>query len=84
MILPSVHRNGTSLNALASSYERAAVALDEFITEWSDMEFNSRDYYVQGNDAWRDALDQRLEIDTAIRKIRDYLLAHREHLDNCK
>lgn len=79
-ILPTVHMNGTGINTLRETYDRAAHALEDFIPAWSHIEFNSRDYYVQGDEAWNRAVKEREAMNRKIREVRDYLNRHREHL----
>jgi len=42
----------------------------------SRIEFNARDYYVQGAKAWEIASDHRIEQFAALSRIEEYLLQH--------
>ena len=78
--LPTIHLNGTSRQTLAQGYDAADDALYEFINAFGAIEFNARDYYVQGPEAWSAARDARDEINRKIRDIKQYIDAHRELL----
>lgn len=72
--MPSVHSNGTNAQNLRSGYEAAADAVRSAI-EWTQaVEFNARDYYVQGPGAWDAALAER---SANLQKLADVL----EHLE---
>ena len=79
MTLPTIHFNGTSRKSLQEDYESAAHALEDFIDQWGQVEFNARDYYVVDG-AWSKALEEREAINAKIRDIRTYLQTIREHL----
>lgn len=51
MLVPTVHRNGTSGEILLDQYTTAAQAVQKAIETICDAGPNSRDYYVQGPDA---------------------------------
>ena len=72
MTLPTIHSNGTSRESLREDYFTAALALEDFITRWGQVEFNARDYYV-ADGAWSKALEEREAINAKIRDIRTYL-----------
>ena len=80
MQLPTIHMNGTGAKTLREHYDRADDALFEFKEAFSAIEFNARDYYVDGPDAWGNAVEARLEINRKIQDIQLYLNAHRAHL----
>jgi hypothetical protein len=78
--LPTVHLNGTSHKMLTQGYEDAYYALKTFTKAFGFVEFNSRDYYVQGPEAWTEAADARMEINLKIRDILKYVEDHLESL----
>jgi hypothetical protein len=78
--MPTVHLNGTSHKMLTQGYEDAHYALKTFTKAFRHTEFNSRDYYVQGPEAWPAAVDARIEINQKIKEIAQYLEAHMDHL----
>lgn len=77
---PVVHLNGSGKTMLVEGYDAAATALEEFIGAWGRIEFNARDYYPSGPEAWSNAREHRDQIAAKIREINDYILAHRIHL----
>lgn len=79
-VLPTLHSNGTSQKMLADGYDLAADKLYDFAKAWGAIEFNARDYYVQGPDAWTAALEEREAVNAKIREIKNYLDGMREHL----
>ena len=80
--LPTVHLGGTSLKMLTQGYEEAYLALQTFTKAFGYVEFNARDYYVQGPDAWMAAVDARMEINLKIQHIVKYVEKHMEHLEH--
>jgi hypothetical protein len=79
-LLPTVHLNGTSHKALTQGYEDAYFALKTFTKAFGHIEFNGRDYYVQGPEAWTVAADARIEINQKIGDILKYVEDHLESL----
>lgn len=80
MILPTIHMNGTGIETLEEGYAEASAKLCEAQEAFGDIEFNSRDYYPQGPDAWTQAVKQRDEAAKNLQAVFDYLLLHREHI----
>ena len=78
--LPTIHLNGTSRMRLAGGYQEAHRKLLDFHNAFCAIEFHSRDYYVQGPDAFNQARDQRIDASTHIRELLNYLEAHIHHL----
>jgi hypothetical protein len=78
--MPTVHLNGTSHKMLTQGYEEAYFALKTFVKAFRHTEFNSRDYYVQGPEAWPAAADARIEINQKIGDIVKYVEDHLDHL----
>jgi hypothetical protein len=78
--MPTVHLNGTSHKMLTEGYEEAHYTLGLFTKSFHNTEFNSRDYYVQGPEAWPAAVDARIEINQKIKEISQYLEEHMGHL----
>ena len=50
--LPTIHLNGTGAKTLMADYEAARNALMDFREKFRAIEFNSRDYYVDGLKSW--------------------------------
>ena len=78
--LPTIHLNGTGANTLMADYETARNALMDFREKFGAIEFNSRDYYVDGPESWEEATDARIEINEMIRDINRYLERHLIHI----
>ena len=73
---PTVHLNGTSHKDLWAGYEAAYDAVRAAQEALGNIEFNSRDYYVQGPEAWGKAQDHRIEQRQALAQVEEYLLQH--------
>ena len=78
--LPLVHMNGTGIKTLTEDCDNASDKLRDFVDTWERMEFNARDYYPHGPEAWTKARDARDAINQKLRDVKDYIDAHREHL----
>ena len=78
--LPTVHLGGTSHKMLTQDYEDAYYALKTFAKAFGHIEFNRRDYYLQGPFAWTEAADARMEINLKIQDIVKYIEDHLESL----
>jgi hypothetical protein len=81
-VLPTIHLNGTSRETLTEEYDLTDAAFGEFVKAFHRTTFHPRDYYVQGSNAWPNAVLQRQEINRMLVKIQSYLNEHREHLHN--
>ena len=82
MILPTIHNNGTSAQALTDSYADARVALEKAISQIAKIEMNGRDYYPQGANAWKDAVAERDLLFSKLNEVSAALYAHEEHCAN--
>lgn len=78
---PTVHLNGTSFKTLWEDYSAAADAHREFTRVFGCIEFNARDYYPQGPQAWEKALKEREAINQKLRDIGEYIETIRLALD---
>ena len=58
MIKPTLHLNGTGKKMLVEGYEKAHRAIREASKALGEIEFNARDYYVQGPQAWPQAIKE--------------------------
>lgn len=76
LVTPSIHLNGTSRAMLTEGYQAAYAKLQETLRAFQAIEMNARDYYVQGNDAYRVAVEQRGVAFQQLCAVRDYLEAH--------
>jgi hypothetical protein len=79
MMIPTVHRNGTSKHNLLAELAAAHAALTAAIDTLRQVTVHGRDYYVQGEHAYHQArteMDARLAVLAQIqRDIRDMHLA---------
>lgn len=74
MILPTVHLNGTSRDALVGQYNDAAEAVYQAIRAMEQLDVNGRDYYPQGPTALSSAVrEHRARIDLLCQVRRDLL-----------
>ena len=80
MILPTIHSGGTSRAALIRDYDAAARAFKDFVDAWEAIDFNGRDYYVQGSPAWHLAVKERYKHTQSLDGLCDYLTEIRTHL----
>lgn len=80
LTLPSIHLNGTSRKMLREDYSKAYHALEEFRDAFASIEFNARDYYVQGPDAFSRARAERDAQLLHIGELMTYLEAHLMHI----
>ena len=78
--MPTVHLNGNSHKMLTHGYEEAYFALKTFAKAFGFVEFNARDYYVQGLEGWPAAVDARIEMNEKIRDLVKYVEDHLESL----
>lgn len=82
LVFPTVHMNGTGFDTLFDGYDHATDSLRRFTDSFGRIEFNARDYYVQGPDAYTTAREQREAICLKIREIKEYLDQHLIALDD--
>lgn len=78
--LPTIHLNGTSRQMLLDGYTEAYRKLIEFRDSFNSIEFNARDYYVQGPDAFTKAREERDAQRQRIADLMRYLEDHLLHL----
>ena len=69
MIKPTIHLNGTHPQDLADGYVAALRAVNDAIDAVSNVEFNARDYYVHGPDAWKQAVKEMRERVVVLEKL---------------
>lgn len=80
LTFPTVHSNGTSRSDLFEGYLEALRKVRDLTEAVQKIEFNARDYYVQGPTAFQTAQDERRQIMFFIDHINKYLEAHAEYL----
>jgi hypothetical protein len=82
MILPTVHLNGTSRDALRLQYATASRAVGEAVLALEEAYPNARDYYVQGADAFSIASREHSARVRTLRDMRADLDRILEHVDS--
>lgn len=80
MTLPTIHSNGTSLDTLIDGYDAIDLALYDLFKKWQAVEFNARDYYPQGPDAYTKAREERQQQSAKVQEFRAYIDGIRQHL----
>ena len=80
--LPTIHLNGTGAKSLLAGYDQAYDAVRALHYKMSEIEFNSRDYYVDGPESWEAACDARVVINQKIKDIEDYITTHMMHIQD--
>lgn len=80
LTLPSIHLNGSGRRMLTEDYTAAYHALQAAIRAFQSVEFNARDYYPQGADAFTRARHQRDAQLQHLSGVQHYLEAHLAHL----
>lgn len=82
MIFPTVHLNGTHPDSLSSGYASAARAAREAIQAIEDAAPNARDYYPQGDDAFRVASREHQARAKKLNEVYLDLMALYEHVED--
>ena len=80
LTLPSIHLNGSGRRMLTEDYTTAYHALQAAIRAFQSVEFNARDYYPQGADAFTRARHQRDAQLQHLAEVQHYLEAHLAHI----
>ncbi len=79
---PTLHLNGTSKERLLIDYEKAHRAINTAMDTLNQIEFNARDYYVQGPTAWSEAVNEMRARFSMLAQIKSELEEILEVLDN--
>ena len=82
MILPTIHTNGTNPHDLLAGYRAAMEAVSVSMKALADIEFNARDYYVQGPQAWTQAQAARESMFTQLGSVYSDLMSHAIHIND--
>jgi hypothetical protein len=80
--LPTIHLNGTSAKTLLAGYDAAYDALHAFQNVMREIEFNARDYYVDGPGSWEAACYARVAINQKIKDIETYITTHMMYIQD--
>lgn len=81
-IFPTIHLNGTSPEMLREGYLNAYRSVGTAIQSIESIEFNSRDYYPQGHEAWNKAVKERREQVMKLAEVQKYLLEVAEYVQD--
>ena len=81
MTLPTIHLGGSSGRLLFAEYLRTLDAAREAREAMRRIDFNARDYYVQGAGAWEAAMEERYAQMSALDALIEYLEKHLIHID---
>ena len=81
LVTPTVHMNGTGFSDLWDGYTAIDADLHKLADSFSKVEFNARDYYVQGPEAYTSARDTRYSMAQKLRDIQEYVNTIRMALD---
>ncbi len=81
MRVPTIHLNGTSKERLLIDYEKAHRAVNTAMDTLNQIEFNARDYYVQGPLAWSEAVQEMRVRFSMLAQIKSELETILEKLD---
>lgn len=73
MIAPTIHPNGTPAARLLSQYANARFALSKALAMIREIELNERDYYPQGDAAWRRAREGMRQVVDGVEEFRHRL-----------
>lgn len=71
--IPTIHLNGTSGDDLQREYHEAYKTINLAIQALGDATLNGRDYYPQGDHAYRQARDERDEAFTKLKEVQSYV-----------
>ena len=80
LTLPSIHLNGSGRRMLTEDYTTAYRAIQAAIRPFQSVEFNARDYYPQGADAFTRARRQRDVQLQHLAEVQHYLETHLMHI----
>lgn len=84
MILPTIHLNGTSREALLAELERASSALRHALDALVQASPNARDYYPQGPAAFTQAISEHEARCAKVRAVKDEIEAIAQTLWGCR
>lgn len=73
--LPTIHLNGTGAKTIFEENVEASTSCSEALAIIEKMEFNARDYYPQGPEAYTAARAERNVHVEALRKAKEHFMA---------
>ena len=77
--MPTKHLNGGNWERLGKQYLAVLSELEVLKEKIQAVEFHSRDYYVNSNESFREALIQWQHTMKHLSKVQEYYEAHAEH-----
>ena len=80
--LPLIHMNGTAAKDLFEGYRAAMDAVQDADDAIKRLEFNARDYYPQGPEAWEKAREEMTERRKKLSEIHADFLAIAIHIQD--
>lgn len=82
MIFPTIHINGTSPEMLVEGYREAYLAVLAAQEAIGKIEFNARDYYPHGPEAWAAARREHQERLQKLQRVADELMEIAMHIQD--
>ncbi len=70
--LPTIHLNGTGAKSLADEYHAVYKAVSQVFAAMTLATCNARDFYPQGDDAYKQARKERDEVLMKLKEVQDY------------
>jgi hypothetical protein len=80
IVLPTIHLNGTGEKMLMEGYRAAYEACSKAADAFYQLEFNGRDYYPQGDGAWKKAHEEHCSRIARIDSVKVELLTIMMHI----
>jgi hypothetical protein len=77
--MPIIHMNGTHPDTLIEGYLEACRACNSALETFRKVEFNARDYYPKGDEAWAKASQQHQKHFKAVSDASEFFFAIVEH-----
>ncbi len=80
LAMPRLHINGTGARMLLEGYVEASLAVGAAIDAMSRVEFNGRDYYMQPDHVWAQAVNEHAARFKRLQDVKAELDAISEHV----
>ena len=79
--MPVIHMNGSGEDSLRRQYNDLFCAVSDAQAKLLDVDFHQRDYYPLGEEAWNQALIERIEVCEAMNKVYRYARSHMRNFE---